>query len=155
MPHVALAQLRRSIDASASQHENKLIRTKARVLIQQYIALRALLYSCDVLPPCAPTPFPGLHNIVQLDETHSNARSIMIFKAVWLVVAEAEKLWDSILQHGGEGRINPWWTNSKKAGLRRELEIVTEIAVTTLVDGAREGMRYRAVVESGGQRRYW
>lgn len=140
-----------ALDHSATIKRNKSIEIFARTLIQHSVALRALLSTTKPLAG-ETSPFDGLPTVVQLDQSNGNPRSIMIFKAAWLVVMWADQLWDMLRRHEKKGQIDESWARDKKPMLRKALEDMTEEAVMEQVCAEREGRRYSQVQ---GSVKYW
>jgi len=122
-----------------------------RKLIQHTIALIALLKSCEGRIPYAP-PW-NLHFQVEITEQHKNERSILISKAAWLIVAQAEQLWNVFMQHESKGHVSASWVQEHKAKLRRNLGWATSIATLAQLDTVREKLRHES--EGDGTKYEW
>lgn len=143
----------RTTDILASAKKNANIQKYTRALIQHYVALRSLLASCHMRSDNS--PWHGIPDMVQLDESHSNPRSIIIFKAAWYVAVFADKLWSLLSQYEKKGQIEPGWMGERKnkARLRKVLRKMTQVAVLTQADAWREEKRYAQLGE--GETKYW
>lgn len=130
----------RAVNQQASAKINGQINTFIRVLSQQYSALYALLNTYVNNDPSS--PFHDLPKVIQLDEHHSNPRSIMVFKSAWLVLQMADKLWRDVEKYGKKAWLSEHWLQREKADLKGKLESMSEVAMSAQVDAAVEALRY-------------